>query len=103
METKQLNIDLLNKILSNLECLDNNKELEFVDRIEIDMAVTKSSYGNGDGVQGAEDIYAKVYKIKSEDNLFLKIEYFTDSYGYNESVRSVKLVIPSTKTIQVFE
>lgn len=102
METKQLNIDLLNKILSNLECPDNNKELEFAKRIEIDMAVTKSSYG-GEGVQGAEDIYAKVYKIKSEDNLFLKIEYFTDSYGDNESVRSVKFVIPSTKTIQVFE
>lgn len=92
----------INELLKDLSNAENNPNLEFIKREDIHLGVSGDSYGNdGEGVQGEEDNYFMIYKIKDEDNLYLKIEMFTDSYGYNEAPRGA--IIVEGKDIKVTE
>jgi len=54
------------------------------------------------GSQGDEEIFFNIYKVKEED-LYIKVEHYTDSYGNGDMVRGVQFVSPIEKTVQVFE
>jgi hypothetical protein len=97
----QFSLEKLNRILTNLH-YPSEDVLEYVQKDEIHMGVSGSSYGD-DGVQGESDNYAKIYKIVGEDDLYLKVEFETDSYGSNDGVVGVQFVRPIKKTIIGFE
>ncbi len=92
----------LNEALTNLDNASSNPNLKLVERVEIRNGVDDSY---GDGVQGEENVYDIIYKIvgSSDEDPYIKITYFTDSYGYGSFVRSVQFVYPTTKTVKVFE
>jgi hypothetical protein len=96
-----MELEKLNKVLANLQYPDRSI-LQFVERKDIHMGVSENSYGS-EGVQGEEDSYYNIYKILSEDNLFLKIEIYTDSYGNGEAVRGAQIVKGVKKTVTIFE
>lgn len=96
-----IDIDLINDILSNIVNPEKNKNLKFVQREDIHLGVSQNFYG--EGVQGEEDRYAKIYSISNMEGLFLKVEYATDSYGTNESATSMKLVKAKEKLVLVYE
>lgn len=94
----------INELLKNLSNAGNNPNLTFIKREDINLGVSGNSYGNdGEGVQGEEDNYYLIYKINDEDNLFLKIEMFTDSYGHNDSPRGAEIVEGKDINTTVFE
>lgn len=95
-----MELEKLNKILSNLQS-PNSKELEFVEKVLGHQGVSSNSYG--EGVEGEEDVYYNIYKIKEEENLFLKVEFYTDSYGSNDAPRGVQFVRGVKKQITVYE
>lgn len=93
----------INQLLSNIDYIDSrNEDLIFIERQDVHLGVTGNSYAS-EGVRGEEDSYYKIFKINSEENLFLRIEYFTDSYGDNESIRGVSFVKPTESKITVYE
>ena len=92
-----MELEKLNKILGKLK---NNPNLQFVARQNIHLGVSESSYQ--EGVQGEEDRYYEIYKILEED-LFVRIEFFTDSYGESPSITGINFVKKQTKTIETYE
>lgn len=95
-----MRLEKLNKLLENFNNIENNSLLKFISRENVHMGVSDSSYS--DGVQGEEDNYYKIFKIDGESE-FLRVEYYTDSYGDNEAVRGVSFVSPVEKVINSFE
>jgi hypothetical protein len=95
-----MELNKLNEILGNFSFKHNSK-LKFIEKQKLHMGVSDSSYG-GDGVQGEYDSYADIYKILSEEDLYLKVEYITDSYGDSARVESIQFVVPKVKTIQKY-
>lgn len=91
MELKQIN-----KLLSNLTNPDRTL-CAFIEKR------TVKEIEDEDGEQGEEGNFFMYYKILSEENLYMEVEYYTDSYGDNESVRKVQFVKSSPKTVIVFE
>ena len=87
----------LNEILGDLQ---NNSNLKFIVRQNIRLGVSGSSYN--ERVEGEEDTYYKIYEISGED-LFLRVQFFTDSYGSNPIIRGVNFVKKQTKTIDTYE
>lgn len=97
----------LNSWLKDLENLPSS-ELKYVETIQGHQGVSgyetsDSYYSSGEGVQGESDINFKVYKVLSEDNLFLKVETYTDSYGSGEYIRGVEFVEGTKKEVTSFE
>lgn len=82
----------VNKLLINLN-LNTNKDLEFVERQELEKPEGQGSYGE----------YYLVYKIISEKDMYIKITYVTDSYGENDIVSSIQFVKPKKVTITEFQ
>lgn len=97
-----MDLKKLNNILEDLEYL-NEDELKFIRREDIHLGVSGNSYGGSDGVQGEEDSWYMIYKIKSEPDLYLKIKYFSDSYGYGSFIRGIQFVSEITKKVKTFE
>ena len=97
----ELELEKVNLILSDLK--DGKKEyLDFVEKQKGYMGVSGNSYSD-DGVQGEYDQYFNIYKIKSETDLFLKVEYNTDSYGSNDSIVGVQFVKPKEVKVTDYE
>lgn len=91
-----LNLVKVNQILTDLR---NNKLLEKVEENYIDRPIRD----NNDGRQGEENTFYRIFKVKNEDNLFVKIEYYTDSYGDGESIQGIEFVKPKEKVVTVYE
>lgn len=80
-----MNIEKINKILENLPF---NPDLTYYSQEE-------------DGKD--EEIFYKIYSIKGEEDIFLKIKYMNDSYGENDMIRGLQFVKPIEKIITSFE
>lgn len=87
----------VNTLLANIDKPDP-KVFRFVEQLEIDTPIPK----NFDGLQGEENTFAKIYRVIDEENLYLKVVYFTDSYGEGEFLRSVQFVSAREKSINVY-
>lgn len=97
-----IDIETINEILSNIVSPEFNKNLKLIQREDIHLGVSGSSYNSG-GVQGESDQYAKIFSINNMDGIFLRVEYETDSYGDNDKATSMKLVKAKEKTVLVYE
>lgn len=93
----QLELSELNQILKNLQ----SPNLEFVEKQDISTKIRDNSYN--DGLMGEEDSWYKIYKLKSDPNTFLRVEYYSDSYGSGEFIRGAQFVQPANKTMVVYE
>ncbi len=95
-----MELEKINSILSKLNT--SNPDLEYIKTEEIHMGVSGSSYGDSaEGVQGESDQTVDIYKIKSEEDLYLMVYKETDSYGDNPSLTSVQFakVTKQNKTV----
>ena len=77
----QLEISQINGILSNLQYLKGNKNLEFIERVVVSEIK---------GYEGSIGEYYMIYQIKNTE-LFLKANYTTDSYGETSSLDSIQI------------
>lgn len=94
-----MDFQFLNSLLKNLEYPDN-KLLKQVERQEVSTPIN-THYG--DGLQGEENVFVKIYQSVQQPNIYIKVTYFTDSYGSGSYVRGVQFVQPKEKTVTVFE
>lgn len=92
----------INEILSNISNPNSNNSLIFVEKQNKHMGVSDNSYYS-DGVQGESDQYVKIFKLKSDNEIYVAFEYETDSYGDNERVTSIQFVKPANKTVINYE
>lgn len=53
--------------------------------------------------EGGEDVRTEVYEIDKAENIFLKIQRRTDSYGDNETLCSITFVKPIEVKVTVYE
>lgn len=67
--------------------------------------VSSNTTGNIDDYNGSQGDYNEIVEIYSlgTDNLHIKLELRTDSYGSNEFVHSVSIVSPIIKQVTDFE
>lgn len=79
---------LINEILKDLSRIQYSNEFS---------VVTDSS-----NIEGDYEEFIRVYRYKDTD-IFIKITTSTDSYGYNEGIRSVQFVKPVVKQVTDFE
>ena len=93
-----MELQLINKLLKNLECIDQ-KVLKLIKREDISTPIPE----DGEGSQGDENVFTKIYQSVEDPNVYIKIEYYTDSYGYGSYIRGVQFVQPIEKTVTVFE
>lgn len=79
---------LLNKLLANLHHPDTTV-LRFVERRSVHEGIE-----DGQSEQDEYNSYIRVYEIIGEADLFLMIEWRTDSYGDNDFIYSIQFVKP---------
>jgi len=92
-----MNYAELNKITKDLEFFRRKSKME-------QKIVVHEIDGNDGGSQGEEGIYYEIYAIPQiEDDLFIKFEMRTDSYGYNDRIVGFEFVRPTEKIVKVFE
>lgn len=88
----------LNELLKNLEYPDA-KKLKYVQKDSIRTPISEM----GEGMQGDQNEWAVVYQVLGENDLYLKIYYYSDSYGGGEYISGVEFVKPTEKVVTVFE
>ena len=93
-----LEVKLINSLLSDIESPDQ-KVLKLIQRIEISTPIAEG----GEGSQGDENVYAKIFQSVANPDVYIKVIYYTDSYGYGSYMRGVQFVTPKQKTVTVFE
>ena len=87
-----MELSKINQLLFDIDYIgDNNPELLFIEKQEIG-----SEYED-------QERYYKIFKIKSENDLFLRIEYYTDSYGEGELIKGVSFVKPTETKVTAYE
>ncbi len=89
----------VNEILGNLLNI-NPKLLIFVEREDIYNGLSENSYG--EGTEGEYNSWCNIYRIKGED-LFLKVIYYTDSYGEERGISGIQFVQEVKKTVKTFK
>lgn len=105
MVLKQINLVLAN--VSKIRSYSNNPtrynaipdELKGITKVEtkIEKEIT-----NSDGEQGEEGLRYEIYQLPFDD-LFLKLEIRTDSYGYNERIETIQFARATEKVVRVYE
>lgn len=93
-----MELQQINQLLKNLENPDP-KVLKFIKKIDVSTPIPNDGYGS----QGEENVFDKVYQSATDPDIYIKVTYYTDSYGYGEYVRSVQFVQPKEKVVTVFE
>lgn len=93
-----MELALINRLLKNIESPDH-KILKKVKREEISTPIPK----DGEGSQGDENVFAEVYQFVEDPSIYIKVVYYTDSYGYGQYVRGVQFVKPVEKVVTIFE
>lgn len=89
-------IKLINEALSNISSLRHNpKKFKKVSDSVVDNL-------RGEERQGEYNEIIEVYSL-GVDDLHIKLILHTDSYGESETVNSIQIVKPVTKTVQDFE
>lgn len=90
-----MSYELINEALSNIPQLRYGKKFQKVASNIVDNL-------RGGESQGDYDEIIEIYSL-GVDNLHIKLELRTDSYGENEFVHAIKIVKPVVKTITDFE
>jgi hypothetical protein len=90
--------DFINSLFADLET-PNPKVLKQVERINISTPISD----DGEGEQGEHNVFAKIYQSVEDPTVYIKVTYFTDSYGCGSFVRNVQFVQPTEKTVISFE
>jgi hypothetical protein len=91
-----MNYAELNKITKDLEFFRRKSKME--------QKIVVHEITDDVGSQGEEGIYYEVYAIPQiEDNLFIKFEIRTDSYGCNDRLVGFEFVRPTEKIVKAFE
>ena len=86
---------LINEALSDINSLRyGNKKFPKVSANTVDNL-------RGEDRQGEYNEITEIYSL-GEDNLHIKLELRSDSYGDNESIHSVSIVTPIQKTVTDF-
>jgi len=93
-----LEITLLNKLL-NILFPHDTMLLKYIKTID----GNKPIHPDMDGLHGETNQTWKVYQIVSQPELFIKIEYNTNSYGYDEFPVGVQIVKAKEKKVTVYE
>ena len=86
----------INEILSDLSERGLEKKFKQVS------TETPRNYWN-EKSEGGEDIKTEVYEFDKEENIFLKIQRRTDSYGDNETLFSISFVKPVEIKVTAYE
>lgn len=94
-----MELQLLNKILKNLQ----NPDPKLLTFIEKKVVKDISDQYDGEGSQGESSEYYKYYKVNGVDNIFIEIQFGTDSYGDNDFPVGVQFVKPKEKVVTIFE
>lgn len=92
-----MSLEKINEALSDIESLRHgNKKFP---------RVSSSKTNNVDEYNGSQGEYDEIVEVYSlgVDDLHVKLELRTDSYGYNEFVNSVQIVKPIIKQVTDFE
>ena len=101
MDLKKINLVLANvTIIRNQPNRYNQLPSELNGTTRVETKVEKEVHG--DGEQGVEGIKYEIYKLPFDD-LFLKIEIRTDSYGYTERVESIQFARATEKMVIQYE
>lgn len=95
MDKNQISVELINSIFSDLSEYALNKKFSKV------AEETPSNY-HDEKYQGDTSERTVIYRL-NEGDLHLKMTFKSDSYGYNETLKSAKLVFPIVKQITDFE
>lgn len=61
-----MDLKIINTLISDLSSLYNNPKLKYVEKI---------------GDQEEYDYYSEIYQILDQENLYLKVTIYVDSYG----------------------
>ncbi len=93
-----MDFQFLNSLLKNLEYPDS-KVLKMLQKEDISTPIPK----DGEGSQGDENVFVRIYQSVQQPNIYIKVTYFTDSYGYGSYIRGVQFVQPKEKVVTVFE
>lgn len=88
-------IKLINEALKDIYSLRSSKKFKKVSDSMVDNL-------RGEERQGEYNEIIEVYSLGMDD-LHIKLVLHTDSYGDNETVTSMQIVKPVTKTVQDFE
>lgn len=102
-----MDLKKINLVLANITKIRNNSnrynklpdELNGITRVET--KVEKEINGEY-GEQGEEGLKYETYQLPFDD-LFLRLEIRTDSYGYNERVEAIQFAKVTEKTVTVYE
>lgn len=95
------NLREINELLGNLRNLRHNPKLKFIEKVDVNTSISDDSYG--DGRMGEEDTYYEIYEIVGENDLFLKVNWYTDSYGGNEAIEGIEFVKPKETRVTDYE
>lgn len=88
----------LNKILINLGSPHSNSLLKFIKKVDEDTPIRPDE----DGRMGEENTFYQIFQVVGTE-FYLRINYYTDSYGNGDYVRGVQIVQPKEKLVTVFE
>lgn len=94
-----MDFQFLNSLLKNLEYPDQ-KVLKLIETKEVSTPINRHY---GEGLQGEENVFVKIYQSVQQPTIYIKVMYFTDSYGIGAYVRGIQFVQPIEKTVTVFE
>ena len=86
-----MDLKKINELLSDLTNIDDRK-LQFVER-------SKHAWNSTE----EDEQFFKVFRIVEEENLYLKLHYYTDSYGGGRYLKGVEFVRPVEKKVISFE
>jgi hypothetical protein len=96
----ELQLEVINKILSNLDNLTS------VGEIAKSCEKTYNGLGRYGETQGEWDEYKTYYKFPNlplPENIFLEVTECTNSYGSNERISKLQFVEEKPKTIITYE
>lgn len=79
----------INEILKNLDNLKSNKEITFIEKRN------KQTYSESDSE------WDEYYRVNKENNLFLKLSWYSNSYNGNELIKGIEFV--KAKEVQKIE
>jgi len=101
MDLKKINLVLANvSKIRRGQSRYNQVPEELVGITKVETKVQKEV--NGEGEQGVEGVKFEIYELPF-DNLFLKLEIRTDSYGDNERIEAIQFARATEKVVTVYE
>lgn len=93
---------LINKALDEIATTYGDKNLKlstFIEKINDYIGIRED---DGEGRSGEYNSYFKIYKINGLE-LYIRLEYRTDSYGSGANLHNINFVQQTVKQVAVYE